>query len=354
MSKIALVTDTHFGARNDNQWLLKKQIEFFEQVFFPYLDENGIDTIIHIGDFFDKRKNINISTLNQISGVLERLSHYTTYLVVGNHDVYYNNMNAVNSVSEILEQNQNFTESNLRVFTNPTEVEIKGYPLLMLPWMNKENTEASLRMVARSNARFAFGHLEINGFELHHGVVCSGKLEKSTFSKFDRVFSGHFHKQSLIGNIHYIGTPYTLNWGEYGNDVGFQVLDLESGKVEFIANHIHTLAKLTYTGPGFEYDPSYLRGCFVRLINDSDERHRDDFIEVKRQLESLGLAELRVVERRAIAKTQSVKGNLYELGKKSTIDFLISYVDRMDKLQEDEAAYIKDELLSLYSEAKSL
>lgn len=354
MSKVALITDTHFGARNDNQWLLKKQIQFFDDVFFPYLEDNGIDTIIHIGDFFDKRKNINISTLNQISGILEKLSKYETFLVVGNHDVYYNNKNTVNSVSEILEQNQYFNDSNLHVFTNPTHVEVKGHNLLMLPWMNKENIEVSLKTISKSTSKFAFGHLEVNGFELHHGVFCSGKLEKSLFTKFDRVFSGHFHKQSQIGNIHYIGTPYTLSWGEYGNSVGFQVLDLDTGEVEFHENPIHTLVKLTYTGGDFELDDDYIRGCFVRVINDSDESKRDEFIEFKKRLESIGLAELRVAERRAILRADTAKTDLHEIGKRSTLDFLMSYVDRLENLSESDSSFIKGELATIYSEVKSL
>lgn len=357
MSKIALITDTHFGARNDNQWLLKKQIQFFMDYFFPYLESQGIDTIIHIGDFFDKRKNINISTLNQIAPVLEKLSQFQTYLVVGNHDVYYNNKNTVNSVSEILEQNQHFTDSNLVVFTEPNHITVKGKKLLMLPWMNRENLDYSMKMISTSTAEYAFGHLEVNGFELHHGVTCSGKLERGIFSKFKRVFSGHFHKQSAIGNIHYIGTPYTLNWGEYGNRVGFQILDVETGEVEFHANPVHTLAKVTYSGEkdfSSLYDPSYIEGCFVRLINASEEKHRDGFQEFKKELESIGLAELRVVEKRDSVKVNTIETNLYEIGKRSTLDFLISYVERLENIKEEEQNYIKGELVSLYSAAKTV
>ena len=44
--KIALITDTHFGARNDNLAFNEYFYKFWENVFFPYLDEHKIDTII--------------------------------------------------------------------------------------------------------------------------------------------------------------------------------------------------------------------------------------------------------------------------------------------------------------------
>ena len=48
--KIAMITDTHFGARNDNLAFNEYFYKFWENVFFPYLDEHKIDTIIHLGD----------------------------------------------------------------------------------------------------------------------------------------------------------------------------------------------------------------------------------------------------------------------------------------------------------------
>ena len=40
--KIALITDTHFGARNDNVNFNEYFYQFYEGVFFPYLQQNNI------------------------------------------------------------------------------------------------------------------------------------------------------------------------------------------------------------------------------------------------------------------------------------------------------------------------
>ena len=43
--KIALVTDTHFGARSDNLAFDAYFEKFYTECFFPYLEKEGIKTI---------------------------------------------------------------------------------------------------------------------------------------------------------------------------------------------------------------------------------------------------------------------------------------------------------------------
>ena len=39
--KIALINDTHFGARNDSQAFMDYFRKFYEEIFFPTLEERG-------------------------------------------------------------------------------------------------------------------------------------------------------------------------------------------------------------------------------------------------------------------------------------------------------------------------
>ena len=57
--KIALLGDVHVGARNDNLAIHDYFEKFYNEVFFPYLLEHKIDTIVQFGDLFDRRKYIN-------------------------------------------------------------------------------------------------------------------------------------------------------------------------------------------------------------------------------------------------------------------------------------------------------
>ena len=66
--KIALLNDTHFGARNDSNIFDEYFYKFYDNVFFPYLKENNIKTLIHLGDIVDRRKYINYRIVKLLDG----------------------------------------------------------------------------------------------------------------------------------------------------------------------------------------------------------------------------------------------------------------------------------------------
>ena len=68
--KIALITDTHFGARNDNLAFNEYFYKFWEEVFFPYIEKEGIDTVIHLGDVMDRRKFVSYKIAKDLGNVL--------------------------------------------------------------------------------------------------------------------------------------------------------------------------------------------------------------------------------------------------------------------------------------------
>ena len=68
--KIALITDTHFGARNDSLVFSSFFQKFYENIFFPTLKERNIKSVIHLGDVVERRKFINFKTLNSMKDIL--------------------------------------------------------------------------------------------------------------------------------------------------------------------------------------------------------------------------------------------------------------------------------------------
>ena len=102
--KVALITDTHFGARSENLNFNEYFFDFYENVFFPYLKENNITTVIHLGDVMDRRKFLSYRIakdfrerfVNQFDGI-------DFHMLVGNHDTFYKNTNEVNSLQELVD-----------------------------------------------------------------------------------------------------------------------------------------------------------------------------------------------------------------------------------------------------------
>ena len=58
--KIAILNDTHLGVSRRYVAMTEYQGRFYNEIFFPYLEEY-IKHIIHLGDYFDRRKYINFA-----------------------------------------------------------------------------------------------------------------------------------------------------------------------------------------------------------------------------------------------------------------------------------------------------
>ena len=342
--KILLITDQHFGVRNDNVFFIDHYQRFYGEVVFPFIDAHQIDTVIALGDTFDKRRSINFMSLDSAKQMwfdpLEERG-IQMHMLVGNHDIYYKNTLRVNAPSELLGE-----YDNIRVYTEPTTVVFDNLPILLLPWICDENREQSLNTVAESSAPVAMGHLEANGFEAHPGHVMLNGMDKSLFKKFKRVFSGHYHMKSKKDNVTYLGNPYQLYWNDYGCKRGFHVFDTDTLKTTFYRNPFDIFHKLYYNNGVTLPDGEELKGAFVKLIvEDKGDYAKFDY-SVK-ELQDMSLADLKIIEDLSV---EIENGSVVET--EDTITLLDNYIDEIDlKVNKDN---VKQTLRSLYTEALEL
>ena len=264
--KIALVTDTHFGARNDNQNFNEYFYKFYEELFFPTLEERGIKTCIHLGDVMDRRKFVSYKIATDFrKRFINRFSELDIdlHLIIGNHDTYYKNTNEVNSMDELV------GEDRCNIYTRPTVVDFDDMPIQFIPWINTNNYSETMTALARSPAEVCLGHLEINGFEMYKGHKAEGSYDKEIFKRFDTVMSGHFHHKSDDGQIYYLGTPYELYWNDFGDPKGFHIFDTETREFEFYPNPNRLFKKIYYDDGHscdemLNYDITEYENCYVR------------------------------------------------------------------------------------------
>ena len=300
--KIALLGDTHFGARNDNSAFHDYFDKFYTDIFFPYLEANGIDTVVQFGDLFDRRKYINFSTLSRarkyfFNPLAEQ--GLRMHVFVGNHDTFYKNTNEVNSPELLLE-----SYTNINVYSDPTDIILDGTKITLLPWVCSSNYEQCIHHIERTSAQILFGHLELAGFEMHRGAVNDhGQFDNDVLSKFDIVCSGHFHHKSSRGNIHYLGTPYEMSWSDYNDPRGFHIFDTETRELTFIRNPYTMFNKIHYDDSDdlttmeeiLDINPEQYRNTFVKVIvrQKTNPYWFDLFIN---KLEKSGVVDLQVVE----------------------------------------------------------
>lgn len=232
--KVAIITDTHLGARNDSPHL-HQNFRDSSDWFFEYLKTNGIKRVIHAGDLFDRRKYISFLTA-QIAReyFLERLESLgiQTDIIAGNHDEYYKNTHIINSLREIIDGKYR----HITIHDTPKEINIDGVEILLLPWITQSNEQESIEAITNSRSDILIGHLELNGFEMQKGLYSDHGMDPKIFSRFDAVYTGHYHKRSSTDNIHYIGAFSEFTWSDFNCPRGFSVFDTQTRKIDFIQN----------------------------------------------------------------------------------------------------------------------
>ena len=320
--KVAIITDTHYGARKGSKHIHDYFELFYKNVFFPSLEEHGIDTIIHMGDIFDSRKSIDLQTLEWSKRVVfEPLKKYKVYAIVGNHDCYYKNTNFVNS-PELLLQNY----PNIKLYSKATEIKVGKRKILMLPWINSENYDSSLEILKKTTSKVVMGHLEVNGFRATRGHMMETGMDVNIFDKFERVFSGHFHTRSNDGKIFYLGNPYEMFWNDVNDPRGFHIFDTETLTHTPINNPYKLFYNVYYEDtPHQTFDATEYHNKIVKVIVRKKTKPKmfEKFLD---KLYSVGVQELKIIENFDIQESENFDIDEEE----NTISILNRYIEESE------------------------
>lgn len=264
MTKIALITDQHFGARNDSIIFLDHYEKFYKETFFPTLQKENIKEVYILGDTFDRRKYINFYTLHRTKEMfISKLDrHHKATIIVGNHDTYFKNTNSVNSVDLVTGVWGEFD-----IIERPTTIG----DFCFIPWICDDNYEDTMKELSDTHATFCAGHLEVEGFAMYKGDKSEGGLSRKLFQKFDMTFSGHYHHKSDADGIYYLGNPYQLTWQDYGDKRGFHILDTDTRKLTFIQNPNDIFIKLIYDDKQNVSVLNVENNDVVYMMKDTDE-----------------------------------------------------------------------------------
>jgi DNA repair exonuclease SbcCD nuclease subunit len=351
--KIALITDTHWGARGDNLAFLEYFNRFYYEQFFPYLEEHKIDNIIHLGDIVDRRKYINFVTARHLRKFVQTCHEKDIQLdvIIGNHDTFYKNTNDVNSMREL------FSDSvlNINFYDEPQEIVRDGLTIGILPWVCSGNFDASMAFLDDTRAQVLFGHLEIAGFEMYRGAVNDHGFDTKLFNKFDIVCSGHFHHKSSRGNIFYLGAPYEITWSDWNDPRGFHIFDTDTRELTFIENRYKMFHKVHYNDSNndmeslLDIDIDQFTGTMVKVIvhEKNNPYWFDMFID---KIEKAGVIDLQVVEDNLNLQLEDDDDIVSEA--EDTLTILRKYTDQFSGRVEK--TKLDNFLSTLYAEALSV
>tara|TARA_R100001443_G_C3334248_1_gene173019 strand:+ start:41 stop:1081 length:1041 start_codon:yes stop_codon:yes gene_type:complete len=341
--KVAIITDQHFGARKGADYLHKYFKKFYEDVFFPTIESEGITTVIDMGDTFDNRRNIDLASLEWSKKVyFDRLKSMKVKLhsIVGNHTAYYKDTNEVNTIDLLLKE-----YNNIITYSSTTEVKFDKLKVLFVPWINSENYNDTLNLINKSKCKVAMGHLELNGFTATPGHTMEHGMDSKPFDKFEKVYSGHYHQRSDNGKVFYLGNPYEMFWNDVNQTRGFHIFDTDTLEHTPVNNPYKLFHNIYYQDHNYKlFDARELKNKIVKVIvrQKTDQKQFEKFID---KLYSSGIQDLKIIENFQLQES----GDFEVEDTENTIGILNRYIDESDF--EGDKTMIKGILQKIYAEA---
>ena len=293
--KIAIITDQHFGVRKNSKLFHDYFLKFYEDVFFPTLEKEGIDTIVDMGDTFDSRKGIDFSALQWSKlNYFDRLREMgcKVHTIVGNHTAYYKNTNEVNAIDLLLRE-----YDNVKVYAEPTEIKLDKLGILLVPWICQENEKRTFKKLENTKCDVVMGHLELNGFTATLQVIKWStalrllSLKDLNVSILDIFISDPIKDPYIIWEIliKYIGMIGILQ-------EGFHLFDTDTLEHTPVNNPYDIFYKIFYDDTPYQtFDTREYENKIVKVIvrKKSDIKQFEKFID---KLYNSNVAEVKIVE----------------------------------------------------------
>lgn len=350
MSKAVLFTDIHWGKSKDAINKIDVINNFFEK-FTEYVIQNKIKTAFFLGDFFDSRNSINVYTLCIAYDALRKLTEHldNLYMIVGNHDCYFNNekvyINSLKTFSHI---------ENITVIDKNTSVVVDGKSFMMCPWGS---------IPTNSNYDYLLGHFHPNGTVYNNGEVVkdSSYSISNLIDMSNHVFSGHVHQHKINdfdgSKFTYVGSPYELDFGDADSEKGWIELNVESGKFEHIKNNFSPIHLKFYWSQILDKSnvptKSIVENNYIKLIIDQKFEY-DKLFKIIAYINGLKPATVAV---EYVFNTSNVLLDNLNIDntnskKLSNLEYIKQYVEKLDTDGID-----KDDLIKLlancYSEVEN-
>lgn len=249
--KYVLISDLHFGAKNNSITWWKSQSEFFEKQLIPYIEDmDEQPVVICLGDVFDTRTAVSTYILHMVRRLFIKILNVSRefYVICGNHDTYTEQTDEYNSLQLALHG----IGIHLVIGDGHSVIDHdSGKILKMIPYhMQKDRGLIGLDNEAKGNAVF-FTHADI--------ITGNPKLKHPWFS-------GHIHTPYINGNIRNIGSCYPLTFADTNADRYFYIWDSMTDDIQRISNKISIKFWRVHNGE--------------ILTRDWDKLSQNDYIEI--------------------------------------------------------------------------
>lgn len=195
-----------------------------------------VDRFFVLGDLFDSRTKIDVDVYYATWQAVKSLTEVVDVtLLLGNHDSYAksgesHSLEPFKSICHVIDEYQVWDETD---FKNET------FRIAAHPWVDDVQklkdklatlSECGLLLIHQGMQEAAIGPYAATG----HGKL---SVKDLPLDKVKYVFAGDYHKRQFFGpgsRVHYIGSPYQLNFGEAGEEKALTLLDTDTLTIKSI------------------------------------------------------------------------------------------------------------------------
>lgn len=302
--EVLLFSDIHVHPHKRRNERLEDCLKALNWVF-DVAEERGIKHILFGGDLYHDRQKIEVYTYQKTYEALSKRlqgNKFQLYLLLGNHDLWYNDRTSVSSVIPLS------SLPGVKIIGDPTRLEINGSSWDFVPFThNPIETLEELKKLP-GKPEYALGHIAVDGAILHGSHQADVTIEHegdmvsvgpSLFNHYKHTFLGHYHaEQRVTEKVEYIGSPLELSFGEAYQKKHIIAFNGKTGKKVYIEN---------------DFSPKH-------LVVDISERSKCDFENnfVRLKVDDIGATDL-VKVRKEILENNKV-GSLEIKQQKKKVD----------------------------------
>lgn len=329
--KVACFTDIHFGLKS-NSAVHNQDCEDFVDWYIKKAKEEDCDTGIFLGDWHHNRNSLNITTMTSSLRALEKLGQAFDqfFFFPGNHDLYYKDKRDIHSVE--------FGKHvpGITIVDKPTTIG----DVTLCPWLVGDEWKS----IGKKPSKYLFGHFELPHFFMNAMVQMPdhGEMQPDQLTRYEKVFSGHFHKRQNNNNIHYIGNAFPHNYSDTWDDArGMMVMEWGSEPEFFTWDNQPTFRTVKLSQLIDDADNLLKAKQHLRVNLDIDISFEEASFIKENFITNYNLRELTLItERRAVELTEEFDVQSFE-----SVDQIVT--NQLVSIQSDK--YNTNTLLDIYN-----
>ena len=267
-----LLSDTHFGCRQNSITWLESQMNFFYEQLIPFIKKQSEPVYLyHLGDVFDVRSTVNLLVAERTHKLFEDLLDVCAGVVVigGNHDYYSpneneDNVNSIRIVLGDLEKRDNFYLIDKECYL------MWDYEELFIPWFRYFDYDHIKETIENEGVKRVF---------IHNDLTVTFEDRYRELFKNCEVYSGHIHTPSHKKNLHTLGSAFALTFADCNADRGFYTMNDDGSNFQFHPNTVSIRFYRFYNKDVFNNNVELRKEDYVELYVNQDNLLKESYVE---------------------------------------------------------------------------